>query len=573
MKIRLKWLSVVIAALLCMTALLAGCAKDGKETRPEYSEPVVSETENYRWIDDSAPMVQFGEPADTIVYFDGQERTMSDDIRQLLSCLKALVNGKEVRLFVGDNDEAQGINGWIDRLGYRERTITMDDPWEVVEYFKDDLSKEVVIYDSTVMETIDLACTYAGINDCLALSFPMYAQLVERGYDVEIVEDYRGRFADKFEAYSYLYDELWPQCTHRILISEHVDYTGYLRSFGMLIKAASVWLDVRDEREAEMMAKFVDDMPAGEACIYGWYASEGDGVQFGSERGVWTYAADWLENIEFFAHETEIVAPVRSEETFTEASDVDYGTVYVALALSEGDNLTFDLASMYNLLYSDPNFGDFPLSLSISPTSSVMMPEVMNWYYANAGDNIGFMTGPSGVGYTYTNSWEESNMEGLRQYFATTNKYCKRAGIEVVNNWTASGAWDTKDISDAIRDLMEAEYTDILAVVDQGSNTRLTHDNGLLIAPMACGYTQVTQDMNDIFRRAIATAVAETEMYKEPTFVYLQGNPWTNRSVQDLWELVQEIERTYPNVKFVRVDECARAQRLFWDMQATRGGN
>ena len=164
-------------------------------------------------------------------------------------------------------------------------------------------------------------------------------------------------------------------------------------------------------------------------------------------------------------------------------------------------------------------------------------------------------------------------MEALRQYFATTNKYCERAGIEVVNNWTASGAWDTKDISDNIRDLMEEEYTDILAVVDQGSNTRLSHDNDLLISPMACGYTQVTQDMNDIFRRAIASAVAETEMYKEPSFVYLQGNPWTNRSVQDLWALVQEIERTYPNVEFVRVDECARAQRLFWDMQATRGGN
>ena len=562
-----KWCGLLLALVLSM-GLVSACASGPKDEEPE-----VSSSENYRWIDESAPMVQFGQPAEQLIYFDGQERTMSDDIRQLLSSLKSVVNGKEVRLFISDNTEGQRIDKWLDLLGYRERTTTYEDPWQVVAAFKDEI-KSAVIYDAAVMETLDLACTYAGIHDCLALSFPMYTQLVERGYEVEIVEDYRGRFADKFAAYQYLYDELWPDCTHRILISEHVDYTGYVRSFGMLVKAASLWLDVRVEREAEMMAQFLKDMPAGEACIYGWYISEGDGVEFASKHGVWTYAADFLENIEFFAHDTEIVKPVRSQETFTKASDLDYDTVYVALALSEGDNLTFDQSSMRNLLYDDPDFGTFPLSLSLSPTSSVMMPEILNWYFANpkTGDNIGFMTGPSGVGYTYTNSWQD-HLDGLAQYFATTNKYCKRAGIEVVNNWTASGAWDTKDISPEIRALMEANYTDILAVVDQGSNTLLTHQNGLLIAPMACGYTQVTQNMNEIFRQAIAGAVAETKEYSEPSFVYLQGNPWTGRSVAELKQLVTEIRRDYPNVKFVRVDECARAQRLFWDLSATRGGN
>lgn len=553
---------VLLAGVMFLSAFigLSGCTDKGS-SKAEYVEPV-TDGENYRWVDDSAPMVQFGKPAEQIAYLDIVERSVSDDVRQLISSLKALVNGKEVRLFTfeGSHDAAKV---WLDELGYRDagRVTDYTDPWEVVELFKEDFH-DVVIYDPANMYTLDLACTYAGINDCLAVSYSMYAQLEAKGYDVEIVEDYRGDFTDKYEVYEYLYKNLWNQCTHRILISMHVDYVGFIRSFGMLIKSGFVYLDTNQKKDAELMAKFLSDMPAGKSCVYGWYLSEGAGVEMGSRYGVWTYAADWLQNLEFFAHETEIVK-LEYEESFTKPEDVKDDTVYVALVLSEGDNMSYNQNSCYTIV-NDPNFGTYPISLSLSPASAVMLPEILNYYYTKAnasGGNVGFMTGPSGVGYCYTRPEIWSDTVSLRAFFETTNKYCKLAGIQCVNNWTAGGGWNNITISDEMRTLMGEAMPDVLCVYDQKATLKPTVNGNTLIRGMEVAYVWDIGTMASDFERQIAQAVAETERYKEPSFVIMQGNPWAEGgSLSQFGTLVSNVTKKYDNVEFVRVDELARAQ-------------
>lgn len=555
---------ILLAVVLLFTSVagLVGCNDNGGGSGSDYVEPS-TEGENYQWIDDSAPMVQFGEPAQQIIYLDIQERTVSDDLRQLISSLKALVNGKEVRLFTfeGSHDAAKV---WLDELGYRDagRVTDYTDAWAVVDLFKDEFH-DVVIYDPANMYTLDLACTYAGIHDALAISYSMFAQLRARGYDVEIVEDYRGDFADKYEVYEYMYDNLWNQCTHRILISMHVDYVGFIRSFGMLVKAAFVYLDTNQSKDEELMAKFLDDMPAGESCVYGWYLSEGAGVEMGSRYGVWTYAADWLQNLEFYAHEEEIVE-LEYEETFTSLEDVKEDTVYVALVLSEGDNMSYNQNSCYTIV-NDPNFGDYPISLSLSPTSAVMLPEILNYYYTKAnasGGNIGFMTGPSGVGYCYTNSEVWTDMDSLRKFFETTNKYCKMAGIKCVNNWTAGGGWDNITLTEDMRTLMEESMPDILCVYDQKATLTPSYNGSTLIRGMEIAYVWDINTMASNFKTQIDLSVRETERYNEPSFVIMQGNPWAEGgSLSQFNTLVQEVEREYGDkVQFVRVDELAQAQ-------------
>ena len=557
-----KFLAVFLALALC-GVLLAGCG----ETDP-YEEPS-TEGENYAWVDDDAPMLQFGKPAEEIVAIKTAEGSMSADLRQMIASLKAVVNGKEVRLFTCDLDSDTPI-GWLERLGYTEthNVIVMEDAWEVVDYFKDDVNGlGAVLYDTSNMHSLDVACTYAGLNDCLTLSYSIYGELVNRGYDVAVEEDYRGDFADKYEAYEYLYDTLWDQCTHRILIHFNSAEVGHVRSFGMLVQAAFVYLDVAETRDREIMEKFLADMPAGESCIYGWYPAEGRGVELASRYGVWTYAADYLQSVEFFAHETEIVLPEYTE-SFTQRSDVDDGTVYVAMLVSEGDNLQYVENGLYDICFSSDLLGDFPVSFSISPTMAVMEPELLNWYYEQANDNIGFTTGPSGVGYTYTSVWEDS--DALAHFFELTNEYCGIAGIDVVNNWSAVENWASHPLTDEVRSIMNAECTDILTIIDNASTTATSAD-GLLITNMQVGYLQTSDNVTGVFGDAIDLAVAETEHYGEPSFVWLQGNPWTRTTMQDFYDCYNAIKEQYGDkVEFVRADELARAQRLFYGLPAER---
>lgn len=71
--------------------------------------------------------------------------------------------------------------------------------------------------DSDVADSINVATTLAGLRDAVVAT-PALADRLEREYHLPVLEDLRGRFASRLEAYEWQFSHLWPHTTHRMLI-------------------------------------------------------------------------------------------------------------------------------------------------------------------------------------------------------------------------------------------------------------------------------------------------------------------------------------------------------------------
>ena len=205
-------------------------------------------TRNIEWVDDYS-LVRFSQPADTIDYIDAW--FVPKDQIVLLTSLKAIVNAEQPRIFVEEsrlryipgsgegeyyqpNDSGQWPNGlipenWLDRLGINYTVYS--DPYELVIKYRSTFSK-VAIYDPQLIDTINIASTYAGIYGTLVASPLVYQQLLERGINLEIAVDYQGMFRNKVEMYRYMYRNLWEHCNHKMFVSlDPENQFGFTRSF------------------------------------------------------------------------------------------------------------------------------------------------------------------------------------------------------------------------------------------------------------------------------------------------------------------------------------------------------
>lgn len=568
-----KFLSVILAFILCITFVACNNNNDDSGKKPpidpdeEINEPSI-EGENFSYIE-GTPFPQFENYSEKIDYLEIIEGKVSDDLRNMIASLKAIVNSEEVSIYTR---ELANMPDWLSELGYKtdgtdNRVIVHENAWDLVEKYADKLNK-IVIYDTEVMETLDLANTYAGLNRTLVGTYTMYMELRERGYNVEIVEDYRNQFENKYEVYNYLYENLWQDCSKRILISEATTIPGIIRSFGMTVKAAFVYLDgVKDEKSIEILEKFYGDMIAGESAVYGWYKVESQ-VGLVSRNGVMTYASDYLENLEFFAKasaaEAGISAPVYSAESMTEEYE---NIVYVSLIFSEGDNLCYNMRTIKNSIIDDPAFGTFPVTISASPAAAVLMPEILNYYYAKSNDNIGYMTGPSGLGYVYMEDLEK-NAEAMEKFMKNTNRFMKYSKIPIVNNWYRDG-WAVQP-TDNVLDCMGQYYNDIFGVLEQ-SNVDAQMRENCFITNADIPYVYDKETQVEIFKQTIEAAIDEQNQYNwdQPIFLYIQGNPWTTHGMSDYKKVIDDLNTLYGDkICFGRLDETMRKEKKFFiDMQ------
>ena len=78
--------------------------------------------------------------------------------------------------------------------------------------------KGVIIYDPKVPDSINVATTLAGLKDAVVASPELAAKLQASPYDLKILDDLQGKFKDKLDAYTWQYENLWSQTTHRMLV-------------------------------------------------------------------------------------------------------------------------------------------------------------------------------------------------------------------------------------------------------------------------------------------------------------------------------------------------------------------
>lgn len=137
------------------------------------------------------------------------------DEQLALVTLQGLVNREVPRVYLLQSNDDEGKYTWLRdglKLGYRVHK----NPWSLLNKYGQHV-EGMIVYDPEVADSINVATTLAGLRNGIVVS-PALAERLDNDYGFEVIEDLRGRFSDRLDAYTWQVNNLWDETTRRMLI-------------------------------------------------------------------------------------------------------------------------------------------------------------------------------------------------------------------------------------------------------------------------------------------------------------------------------------------------------------------
>jgi len=106
------------------------------------------------------------------------------------------------------------------------------------------------------------------------------------------------------------------------------------------------------------------------------------------------------------------------------------GTVYVAFAASEGDNMTYVQHRMQNVWTGSQFLGAVPMGWTIPPGAINFSPAMLSYYFQFVPQSSELMSGPGGVGYATAMTNPD-----LARFATYTKDFMKAEDIRTVTSW------------------------------------------------------------------------------------------------------------------------------------------
>lgn len=449
----------------------------------------------------------------------------------LFASLKGIVNKTQPRIFSYEGDAfAEGPYTWLQSLGMSWNEPA--DKWSLITKYRNELSG-LIVYDPNQIHTVNLATILAKSRGALIASPSLLSRLTAAPYNLPVLLDLRGQFTSKLQVYQTIYNTYWPTLDHRLLLGLNPDvHKAALREYATALGAAVIWLDPNVPAESTLLNSFLSSMPAG-ANYMGWWPEEGPGVQRASQYGIATIASDWCSNLTMHSgtSRTVNVKPMPPKPALQ-------NKLYVAFILSDGDNLQY-IEHLMRKLWNNPDRGSVPIGWTLSPAMLDAMPGALNFYYQTATNNDNLISGPSGYGYAYPNSWPNQNL--LNQFVAKTEDYNRRAGFRVITIWNTITGGINQNVGQAF-----ASYAPtLLGLTAQNTGGGLTiYNNRLPGMALSCNYCTGEQAMKD----HIASASAGWNG-TSPRFIIIQAQPWTDVKPTNFKNVANSLNANYVVVR------------------------
>lgn len=461
----------------------------------------------------------------------GVDRTVAADEAVVFSSLKGIVNATMPRIFSYEGDAlAEGPFAWLQSLGLGFVQIT--DNWSLITKYRSELTG-LVVYDDAQPDTMNLATTIAGGRKALVAPPSLVPRLTAAPYNLPILVDLRGQFASKLAVYQGLLTTYWPSVTHRVIVglSPSAHRAG-AREYAAALGAAVVWLDPRVAAENTMLGNFLSAMGAGTVYM-GWWPDEASGIDTASRFGIATVASDYSTNLTMHSGMSRTVTtrPVPAKPALQ-------NKIYVGFILSDGDNLQY-VEHLMRKLWNDPGRGQVAMGWTVSPAMLDAMPGALNYYYTSGTANDALVSGPSGYGYTYPNSWP--NQTQLDQFVAKTEDYTRRAGLRIITVWnTITGSTNAN-----VGNSFAANAASLLGLTAQNTGGGLTIFGGKLPSfALSCNYCTNEQAMKDF----IASAAAGWDG-ASPRFILIQAQPWQGVTPTSFLNVKNSLSASYVVVR------------------------
>jgi hypothetical protein len=457
----------------------------------------------------------------------GVQQNSSSAEMYLFASLKGIVNQAKPRIFSYEGDAfAEGPYAWLESLG-----LGWSEPagkWDLIAKYRSEISG-LIVYDPAQIHTINLATMLAKSKRALIVSPLLLSRLTSAPYNLPVLADLRGQFSSKLQVYQALYDTYWPGLDHRLLIGLNPDiHKAALREYAAALGAPVIWLDPAVAGESELLNRFLSSMPAGSNYM-GWWPEEAAGVERASKYGLTTIASDWCSNLTVHSgtSRTVNIKPVPP-------GPVLQNKIYVAFILSDGDNLQY-VEHLMRKLWANPDRGTVPMGWTLSPAMLDAMPGALNYFWQTSTPNDNLISGPSGYGYTYPNSWSDQSL--LNQFVSKTEDYTKRAGLRVITIWNTI----TGGINQNVGEAFATHAPSLLGLTGQNTGGGLTiYNNSLPGMALSCNYCRDEQAMKD----HIASAASGWDR-TSPRFVIIQAEPWNNVTPTSFKQVANSLNADY----------------------------
>ena len=380
---------------------------------------------NVEWPQDRVFPV-FSKP-DSLVVVDLRSMDFFRDYKHLLLItLQGLVNRERPKMYVIlTNRDLVWLNV-IRSTGIEIHNVGLKDAIETFAGY----ANGCIVYDPNVPDTVNVASTMSGIYNAVVVHPNDIAWAEEHG--LRIVNDLRGKFRRKIEIYEWAYKELWPRCSHRLLVPMKPVHTFApprpmqiaVRDYVVALKLLAHYLDPRDPKERRLFCKLLEEMPKNSAVL-GWYeGTEHITVRLASEHGKFVVV---VTGNPYLVSNLTVWSGIRAEVKFKlppiDFSKLGLDKVYVTFYMNDGDNVQWNI--MMRNFWEDPYRGKVPVAWTISPFLVDLAPLVMKYYVETMSELDAFVSGPSGAGYWYPNV----NPEYTDEFLGLTNEYFKRSGL------------------------------------------------------------------------------------------------------------------------------------------------
>lgn len=195
-------LTVIGLAIVCTLSMSLGASAQGSKEKPRAS--------TIAWPEKQAlPNFSKIKHLDVADIYDAP-----GDIKILMATLQGIVNRAEPRIYLLENKE-EGKYTWLNDLDvtYKVR----DDYWKIVQSYKQEING-IIIYDPKVPDSVNVATTLAGLKNAVVASPELAEKLQAAPYSLKVLDDLQGKFKDRLDAYTWQYENLWSQTTHRMLV-------------------------------------------------------------------------------------------------------------------------------------------------------------------------------------------------------------------------------------------------------------------------------------------------------------------------------------------------------------------
>lgn len=507
----------------------------------------------------------FATPADVLDTIENGELTADEKIA--FSALQGLVNKTQPRIYLM---EGTSRDKWAesDTVGFLNRNAyNGDNKYDLIKKYAGEVDGVVLYSTQNSDHYRNLATTVAGLRNAVPVTSEMYEELQAHGIALPVVEDLTElSYTDVTDIYEYLYREYWPECTRRLIVSLNpADILTFTRDIAAATGSAVVYLDCKTAKQRKLYEKFLEDM-ANTDCTSvatGWFTEERSGIGAGTKYGIGTVPSDFYMSSTVYGG-TDHTVQVPS----VPLKDALENKVYVAVYISDGDNIQYDQGYMRDLWdESESVRGQVALNWTISPSLTDLGPSLLNYYYTEATDKDCFVCGPSGLGYAlpintiggFTRQFLSDKDTGyINNYTRLSGTYFERAGLRVVT------AWD--NLSDIHRSAYEANcrYLYGATVHDWSANSIFTHVkegpvNDLYFEKHTLCYTSSYSALY----KSISKEIEKWDK-NSPKFLSYQVSVWGDDGLGEdnmkpapagILKLYQQLSEEYPEqFEFVRAD-------------------